>query len=103
LTERLSAWNCNAVKPLWPAASPFDVVGGLSRAAEQLIHRIQEAQWALRLRADVAIQLTSRSKSFLFDLEERVSSLMVLDENQPLLEAAKALDQKLANLTAQIT
>jgi hypothetical protein len=31
------------------------------------------------------------------------SSLMVLDENQPLLEAAKALDQKLANLPAQIT
>lgn len=31
------------------------------------------------------------------------SSLMVLDENQPLLEAAKALDQKLANLMAQIT
>lgn len=31
------------------------------------------------------------------------SSLMVLDENRPLLEAAKALDQKLANLIAQIT
>jgi uncharacterized protein (DUF302 family) len=30
------------------------------------------------------------------------SSLMVLDENPPLLEAAKALDQKLANLMAQI-
>ena len=31
------------------------------------------------------------------------SSLMVLDENPPLLKAAKALDQKLADLMAKIT
>lgn len=31
------------------------------------------------------------------------SSVMVLDDNPPLLEAAKILDQKLANLMAQIT
>lgn len=31
------------------------------------------------------------------------STLMALDDNPPLLQAAKALDQKLANLMAQIT
>jgi len=38
--------------------------------------------------------------TILYDLP---SSLMVLDENPPLLVAAKALDQKLADLMAQIT
>jgi uncharacterized protein (DUF302 family) len=37
--------------------------------------------------------------TILYDLP---SSLMILDENPPLLEAAKALDQKLADLIAQI-
>ena len=38
--------------------------------------------------------------TILYDLP---SSFMVLDENPPLLKAAKALDQKLADLMAQIT
>ncbi len=37
--------------------------------------------------------------TILYDLP---SSLMVLEENPPLLEAAKALDQKIADLMAQI-
>ncbi len=38
--------------------------------------------------------------TILYDLP---SSLIVLNENPPLLEAAKALDQKLADLMAQVT
>jgi uncharacterized protein (DUF302 family) len=38
--------------------------------------------------------------TILYDLP---SSLMVLDENPPLLQAAKALDQKLADLMARVT
>jgi hypothetical protein len=38
--------------------------------------------------------------TILYDLP---SSFMVLDENPPLLKAAKALDQKLADLMAKIT
>jgi uncharacterized protein (DUF302 family) len=91
-TEWLKIFGVNRKVIRWVFGNPIiaytmirhDITAGLFAPVELLLYESE----------------SGIGSTILYDLP---SSLMILDENTPLLVAAKALDQKLADLIAKIT